>query len=516
MRPHRPWTLRRWQNVVLVILAGRSAFLAAQPRRAVSSLPRRAEGTNAEGKDEKRGYQFGDLFINKLTGKDKYEFGDLSRFVGGKLQEADVYELGDLSKYLDTQAKKQVSKLTGKDSYEFGDISREIARRVQESDVVDEEDLRLLLTTVLLLNLYTTSVEVELGNRAASKLTGAELDRRAKGVLLGKGNEDYVLGDLTKAQIQRSVASLTGKESMNGAATLEVMRLLIPTDNRTAGQQLTARSHRDSLHSARGSDLASQRDDSLGSEPSRPTTPAPPPVPVASREPAVPPLPPLAQAWSLGPLTPPLPPPPAEVAGEDPAGPLRPPAAPEPDHEAVPESPGPFEASRPGLALPLKPVPVLPTPAEVWRAPNTLGTEGPAPASPDPLLPAPELKRSHDAIPRHLQPHAWGVAAKGSEAMVQPEKTEGGAEQAPPVPGAAITQAPIGAGLAPASYGGAFGGARGSLALGMEAQLVDRLAERFLEQREAPTPDAQNLSVSTGRCTGLMQIGLADWEMHKR
>ncbi|CAE7239955.1 unnamed protein product, partial [Symbiodinium microadriaticum] len=149
-----------------------------------------------------------------------------------KVTGKDVYELGDLSKYLDTQAKKQVAKLTGKDSYEFGDISREIARRVQESDVVDEEDLRLLLTTVvalgvgltpvahllpvqLLLNLYTTSVEVELGNRAASKLTGAlaqELDRRAKGVLLGKGNEDYVLGDLTKAQIQRSVASLTGKD----------------------------------------------------------------------------------------------------------------------------------------------------------------------------------------------------------------------------------------------------------------------------------------------------------------
>ncbi|CAE7401246.1 unnamed protein product, partial [Symbiodinium sp. KB8] len=396
---------------VLVIFAGRSAFLAAQPRRAVSSLPRRAEGTDAEGKDEKRGYQFGDLFINKLTGKDKYQFGDLSRFVGGKLQEAvgnftgkesyefgditrsldakakaevckvtgkDVYELGDLSKYLDTQAKKQVAKLTGKDSYEFGDISREIARRVQESDVVDEEDLRLLLTTVvalgvgltpvahllpvqLLLNLYTTSVEVELGNRAASKLTGAlaqELDRRAKGVLLGKGNEDYVLGDLTKAQIQRSVASLTGKDKYEFG---DISRALLR----------------------------------LGSEPSRPTTPAPPPAPVAAREPAVPPLPPLAQEKgepprqpsvpgsratserSLGRVTPPLPPP-AQDAGPDPTGPLRPPAPPEPDQEAVPASPGPFEGSRQGFSLPLKPVPVLPTPAEVWRAPSTLGKEGPA------------------------------------------------------------------------------------------------------------------------------------------
>ncbi|OLQ04240.1 hypothetical protein AK812_SmicGene12698 [Symbiodinium microadriaticum] len=389
---------------VLVIFAGSPAtpsrkLFAKTGRRQVQGKIS-DQSTDAEGKDEKR-----DLFINKLTGKDKYQFGrslwargdskrDLSRFVGGKLQEAvgnftgkesyefgditrsldakakaevckvtgkecplafakpvlraaaqshgkDVYELGDLSKYLDTQAKKQVAKLTGKDSYEFGDISREIARRVQESDVVDEE--------------------VELGNRAASKLTGAlaqELDRRAKGVLLGKGNEDYVLGDLTKAQIQRSVASLTGKDKYEFG---DISRALLR----------------------------------LGSEPSRPTTPAPPPAPVAAREPAVPPLPPLAQEKgepprqpsvpgsratserSLGRVTPPLPPP-AQDAGPDPTGPLRPPAPPEPDQEAVPASPGPFEGSRQGFSLPLKPVPVLPTPAEVWRAPSTLGKEGPA------------------------------------------------------------------------------------------------------------------------------------------
>lgn len=171
-------------------------------------------------------------------------------------------------------------------------------------------------------------------------------------------------------------------------------------------------------------------------------------------------------------MTPPLPPP-AQDAGPDPTGPSRPPAPPEPDQEAVPESPGPFEGSR--------------TPAEVWRAPSTLGKDGPVPASPDPLLPARELQRSHDAIPRHLQPHAWSVAAKGSESIARPETVDRGAEQVSPVHGAAITQAPIGAGLAPASHGAAFGGVRGSLALGMEAQLVDRLAERFLEQREAPT-----------------------------
>lgn len=47
----------------------------------------------------------GDLFINKLTGKESYEFGDLSRFMGDKLSEA-------------------VGNFTGKESYEFGDITR--------------------------------------------------------------------------------------------------------------------------------------------------------------------------------------------------------------------------------------------------------------------------------------------------------------------------------------------------------------------------------------------------------
>ncbi|OLP74982.1 hypothetical protein AK812_SmicGene45311, partial [Symbiodinium microadriaticum] len=76
-----------------------------------------------------------------------------------------------------------------------------------------------------------------------------------------------------------------------------------------------------------------------------------------------------------------------------------------------------------------------------------------------------------EAIPRHLQPHAWSVAAKGSESIARPETADRGAEQVSPVHGAAITQAPIG------------------WALSLEttqhqAQLVDRLAERFLEQRE--------------------------------
>jgi len=228
-------------------------------------IRRMASKDSEGGKEQKTGYQFGDLFINKLTGKDNYEFGDLSRLVSGKLQEAvgnftgkdeyefgdlsrtldvkaknevkkitgkETYEFGDISKFLDAKAKEQVCNLTGKEEYKFGDISREIARRVQEGEV-DREELFLLLRLVLalgagllpvahvlpvqvLLNLYTSSLEVEVGQKVTSKVSVAiaeELDRRAKGSILGKGNEDYVLGDFTKAQMQKAVASVTGKES---------------------------------------------------------------------------------------------------------------------------------------------------------------------------------------------------------------------------------------------------------------------------------------------------------------
>ncbi|CAJ1403951.1 unnamed protein product [Effrenium voratum] len=133
---------------------------------------------------------------------------------------------------------RRVADLLGKEQYEFGDISREIARRAKEAEI-DEEDLKLLLRAVLalgagltpvahllpiqvLLNLYGSSLELELSQRLLSRLTASmakELDRRAKEAMLGKGNEDYVLGDLTRAQMQRSIKELTGKAGGAGFGT---------------------------------------------------------------------------------------------------------------------------------------------------------------------------------------------------------------------------------------------------------------------------------------------------------
>lgn len=197
-----------------------------------------ADSEDASGGEKKRGYQFGDLFINKLTGKDKYEFGDLSRFLGGKLEEAacsltgkDSYEFGDISRMLDAKAKEGVRRFTGKENYEFGDISKEIARRVSEGEV-DPEDLSLLLRILvtsgigltpvahllpiqILVNILNWNLQAEASMRVSGALSGAvakELDRRAKGAVLGEDKEDYVLGDWTKAQVQKAVSGITGKD----------------------------------------------------------------------------------------------------------------------------------------------------------------------------------------------------------------------------------------------------------------------------------------------------------------
>lgn len=213
--------------------------ISARPLKICREATAKDRETSAEEGEQKRGYQFGDFFINKLTGKDKYEFGDLSRMIDGKIKDAacqltgkEKYEFGDISKFFDASAKAEVCKLTGKDTYEFGDISKEIARRVQAGEV-DYDDMSLLLRAVLtlglgltpvahllpvqyLLGLYTQSLQYEASTRAAGKISGAvatELDRRAKGAILGQGNEDYVLGDFTKANLQKRITEITGKDS---------------------------------------------------------------------------------------------------------------------------------------------------------------------------------------------------------------------------------------------------------------------------------------------------------------
>ena len=188
------------------------------------------------GKDE---YEFGDLSrwvdarikerVNTLTEKDEYQFGDLSRWVDARIKdrvntvtEKDEYEFGDLSRWIDARVKERVNKLTGKSSYSVGDLTKAVAIRVVSRRYV-LDDLVLLLKAMLslgvslssvasflpvriLIDLLNYSIAADVGDRLVAALA-IEVDKRMKEALTG--DPEYQLGDLTK----RAVLRFTGKES---------------------------------------------------------------------------------------------------------------------------------------------------------------------------------------------------------------------------------------------------------------------------------------------------------------
>jgi len=115
----------------------------------------------------------------------------------------------------------------------------------------------------------------------------------------------------------------------------------------------------------------------------------------------------------------------------------------------------------------------LPTATPEWSAPRheCMFAEGravgPPAASPRPLAAPAASPRARDAVPRHLKPHAWDLASLGQEPPPR---------QAWPEPAAA-----------PAATGARGRGPEaGALPAGTEAQLVERLAQRFVLGRKAP------------------------------
>jgi hypothetical protein len=184
--------------------------------------------TSNDGKTlsrEKKGYQFGDLtrsLINGVTGKDDYEFGDLS-------------------KWLDSQAKQKTGEFTNKEEYKFGDISREMVRRIVAGEYT-QDDLLLLLKIILtvgmqfepiasilpvaaLVQMLNLSTAQKLGVRIQHVLT-QELDKRMKDMISGDvkqeftkqsilkfiGKDTYQFGDITKSMLGGSKK----KESLLG------------------------------------------------------------------------------------------------------------------------------------------------------------------------------------------------------------------------------------------------------------------------------------------------------------
>lgn len=203
--------------------------------------------TNRDPDDEEhRTYRFGDITrslakraaerVNGLTGKDSYQFGDLSNYLdaknrvqsikGGSTQDSYQYEFGDLSRWADALAKEKAAQFAGKqssDEYRFGDISRTVITKVRSGEY-SLEDIYLAMRILLmagfsllpiasllpikgLIQLINLGLAKDVSGRFLEVLVVA-LDQRMKLALTGDAN--YQLGDKTKEQLRLSLARFTG------------------------------------------------------------------------------------------------------------------------------------------------------------------------------------------------------------------------------------------------------------------------------------------------------------------
>ena len=114
-----------------LLLQARSAFKAELGVRAIQEVGARLAERAAQGVADgvrsytgKDSYQFGDLteeMVHRVTGQDDYRFGDLTRGAldkaGAALTGQDDYRFGSITE-------GAVKRVTGDDSYRFGDLSR--------------------------------------------------------------------------------------------------------------------------------------------------------------------------------------------------------------------------------------------------------------------------------------------------------------------------------------------------------------------------------------------------------
>ena len=79
--------------------------------------------------------------VCEMSGKDNYEFGDLSIEIDKKVKESvaqfcgeEKYEFGMLSKELAKRMKSGVESYTGKSGYKFGDITKTAVKNLSGKD----------------------------------------------------------------------------------------------------------------------------------------------------------------------------------------------------------------------------------------------------------------------------------------------------------------------------------------------------------------------------------------------
>lgn len=200
-------------------------------------------------KNDHTGYKFGDFTrslknrlnerASQITGKETYEFGDLSRWADKKAKERIMairsqtgeykYEFGDLSRLADNIVKEQAAKYAGKENasdYQFGDVTKTLLKKVLTGEY-DAQDVYLalrilvvagctLLPIAQLLPLNTLFEMFELGllrdiGFRLLPIVAESIDARMKEALTGDAN--YQLGDLTKQRLRQFLTRFTGKET---------------------------------------------------------------------------------------------------------------------------------------------------------------------------------------------------------------------------------------------------------------------------------------------------------------
>jgi len=148
----------------------------------------------------------------------------------------------------------------------------------------------------------------------------------------------------------------------------------------------------------------------------------------------------------------------------------------------------------------------LPSASTHWRVPHRLA----APSNHSGLQPdgssiptAAMAQRGHDAVPSHFKQHSWNLASIGQErhgleepllrqAWAAPMVSAGAGESRQSAPHA---QPPLGGGLQPSVCSpGGVGGVSTVIPVSVEAQLVDRLAQRFILERKAPAAERRERS----------------------
>ena len=226
--------------VLLVVVAPVQGFILHVHTHVCIWTPTRQRQQNilSANKKNEDGYKFGDFTKSilggagkalggagkKLTGKNDYEFGDITKGAINEFTGKEDYQFGDLTRSLDQKSKEKAVQFTGKTDYQVGDLSKEILRRAKEGDYKVEDivlickimvtvgaefsPLASMLPAKLLLEMMNYSLAQEVGGKFLEVIMQT-LDKRFKEAVTG--DADYEVGDLTKKAIMKFIGKEEGE-----------------------------------------------------------------------------------------------------------------------------------------------------------------------------------------------------------------------------------------------------------------------------------------------------------------